>query len=129
LRDRLIEAILSRIGDTYLNGHPTLRLPNNVNISFQNVEGEAILLNLDLLGVAASSGSACASGSDEPSHVLLATGLPPERARSSLRFSVGPANTDEDVDYVLSVLPGIVERLRAMSPLATVDERNRGTNV
>ena len=129
LRDRLIEAILSRIGDTYLNGHPTLRLPNNVNISFQNVEGEAILLNLDLLGIAASSGSACASGSDEPSHILLATGLPPERARSSLRFSVGPANTDEDVDYVLSVLPGIVERLRAMSPLATVDERNRGTNV
>ena len=129
LRDRLIEGMLSGIDDTYLNGHPTLRLPNNVNISFQSVEGEAILLNLDLVGVVASSGSACASGSDEPSHVLLALGLPPERAHGSLRFSVGPANTDEDVDYVLSVLPGIVERLRAMSPLATVDEQNRGADV
>ncbi len=129
LRDRLIEGILSRIDDAYLNGHPTLRLPNNVNISFQNVEGEAILLNLDLLGVVASSGSACASGSEEPSHVLLAIGVPPERARGSLRFTVGADSTDEDVDYVLSVLPGIVERLRAMSPLAPVDEQNRGPDV
>jgi len=129
LREHLIEGMLSRIDDAYLNGHPTLRLPNNANISFQSVEGEAIVLNLDLLGVAASSGSACASGSEEPSHVLLAIGLSPDRARGSVRFTVSPANTGEDVDYVLSVLPGIVERLRAMSPLATVDERSRGADV
>lgn len=129
LRDRLIEGILTRIEDTYLNGHPTLRLPNNANISFRYVEGEAILLNLDLQGVAASSGSACTAGTEEPSHVLLATGISPEMAHSSLRFSVGPANTDDDIEYVLSVLPGIVERLRAMSPLVAARERNGGNDV
>jgi len=129
LRDRLIEGILTRIEDTYLNGHPTLRLPNNVNISFRYVEGEAILLNLDLQGVAASSGSACTAGTEEPSHVLLATGISPEMAHSSLRFSVGPANTDDEIEYVLSVLPGIVERLRAMSPLVAARERNGGNDV
>ncbi|MGB3129624.1 MAG: cysteine desulfurase NifS [Dehalococcoidia bacterium] len=129
LRDRLIEGILTRIEDTYLNGHPTLRLPNNANISFRYVEGEAILLNLDLQGVAASSGSACTAGTEEPSHVLLATGISPEMAHSSLRFSVGPANTDDDIEYVLSVLPGIVERLRAMSPLVAARERNGGKDV
>ena len=129
LRDRLIEGILTRIEDTYLNGHPTLRLPNNANISFRYVEGEAILLNLDLQGVAASSGSACTAGTEEPSHVLLATGISPEMAHSSLRFSVGPANTDDEIEYVLSVLPGIVERLRAMSPLVAAREWNGGNDV
>lgn len=129
LRDRLIDGILSRIGDTYLNGHPTMRLPNNANISFQYVEGESILLNLDLQGVAASSGSACTAGAEEPSHVLLAIGLSPELAHGSLRFSVGPANTDDDVEYVLSLLPGIIERLRAMSPLVAVKERMGGDDV
>ncbi len=129
LRDRLIEGILTRIEDTYLNGHPTLRLPNNANISFRYVEGEAILLNLDLQGVSASSGSACTAGTEEPSHVLLATGISPEMAHSSLRFSVGPANTDDEIEYVLSVLPGIVERLRAMSPLVAARERNGGNDV
>jgi cysteine desulfurase len=93
-----------------------------VNISFEYIEGESILLNLDLLGVAASSASACASESNDPSHVLLATGMSAARAHGSLRFTVSYANTDEDVDYVLSVLPGIVERLRAMSPLAALNE-------
>lgn len=129
LRDRLIEGILTQIEDTYLNGHPTLRLPNNANISFRYVEGEAILLNLDLQGVAASSGSACTAGTEEPSHVLLATGLSPEMAHSSLRFSVGPANDDDEVEYVLSVLPGIVERLRKISPLVAARERNGGNDV
>ncbi len=121
LRDRLIEGIGAAVKETYLNGHPVMRLPNNVNMSFRYVEGESILLNLDLAGVAASSGSACTSGSEEPSHVLVAIGLPPEIAHGSLRFTVGLSNTDEDVDYVLSVLPGIVGKLRAMSPLV----RNR----
>lgn len=129
LRDRLIEGILTRIEDTYLNGHPTLRLPNNANISFRYVEGESILLNLDLKGVAASSGSACTAGTEEPSHVLLATGLSHEMAHSSLRFTVGPANDDDEVEYVLSILPGIVERLRAMSPLVAAGERNGGDDV
>ena len=129
LRDRLIDGILTRIEGTSLNGHPTLRLPNNANISFRYIEGESILLNLDLLGVAASSGSACASEDEDPSHVLLAIGLPPEQAHGSIRFTLGRANTDEDIDYVLSILPGIVERLRAMSPLAAVAELNRGDNV
>lgn len=119
LRDRLIEGIKSCIGEVYLNGHPTQRLPNNANMCFQYVEGESILLSLDFLGVAASSGSACTSGSNDPSHVLVATGVPPELAHGSLRFTVGADNTDDDVDYVLSVLPDIVQRLRAMSPLAS----------
>ncbi|MEE8470464.1 MAG: aminotransferase class V-fold PLP-dependent enzyme [Dehalococcoidia bacterium] len=122
LRERLIKGILSQVGDAHLNGHPTLRLPNNVNVSFKYVEGEPILINLDLLGVAASSGSACASGGEEASHVLLAIGLPPEMAHSSLRLTIGPDNTDDDVDYVLSVLPDIVRRLRAMSPLGPKGE-------
>lgn len=127
LRDRLIEGIKSRISDVYLNGHPTLRLPNNVNMCFQYVEGESILLSLDMLGVAASSGSACTSGSNDPSHVLVAIGVPPELAHGSVRFTVGTDNTEEDVDYVLSVLPEIVQRLRAMSPLAAATVRERKT--
>ena len=122
LRDRLIEGILSSIPDTSLNGHPTRRLPNNVNISFNYIEGESILLNLDLLGISAASGSACASEVEEPSHVLTAMGIPAETAYGSVRFSLGSANSEEDVDYVISVLPGIVERLRAMSPLTATNE-------
>jgi cysteine desulfurase len=120
LRDRLREGIMSQIGGVYLNGHPVQRLPNNLNLSFQYVEGESILLHLDLLGIAASSGSACTTGSNDPSHVLVATRLPEELAHGSLRFTVGTDNTEEDVDYVLSVLPGIVQKLREMSPLASV---------
>jgi cysteine desulfurase len=117
LRDKFIAAILERIDDTQLNGHPTRRLPNNVNISVNFVEGEAILVHLDLEGICASTGSACSSGSMEASHVLLATGCPAELARGSVRFTMGRWTTEEDVQKVLGVLPGIVARLRAMSPL------------
>jgi cysteine desulfurase len=116
LRDRLIKGILDTIPDCRLNGHPTKRLPNNANFAFKGVEGESIVLNLDLIGIASSSGSACSSASLEPSHVLLALGLPPEICHGSLRLTLGKENTEEDVDYVLSVLPGIVSKLRAMSP-------------
>ncbi|MEM2914876.1 MAG: cysteine desulfurase NifS [Candidatus Bathyarchaeia archaeon] len=117
LRDRLINGILERIPDSQLNGHPNLRLPNNVNVSIKYVEGESMLLNLDLQGIAASTGSACSSGSLEPSHVLLAIGLSHEIAHGSLRFTLGRYTTEEDIDYVLKVLPEIVVKLRAMSPL------------
>ncbi|WP_282570126.1 cysteine desulfurase NifS [Methanoculleus sp. 7T] len=117
MRDRLIRGILDAVPDTRLNGHPTERLPNNVNVAFRYVEGESILLMLDALGVSASTGSACTSASLEPSHVLTACGLPPEHAHGSLRLTLGSGNTEDDVDYVLSVLPGVIERLRQMSPL------------
>jgi len=117
MRDRLIRKILETIPDTRLNGHPTERLPNNVNVAFRYVEGESILLMLDALGIAASTGSACTSASLEPSHVLTACGLPHEEAHGSLRLTLGSRNTDDDIDYVLSVLPGVIERLRAISPL------------
>ncbi len=116
LRDRLIEGLLA-IPEVRLNGHPTKRLPNNVNVSVRYIEGEALLLSLDLAGIGASSGSACTSGSLDPSHVLLAIGLPHEIAHGSLRLSLGDFNTDAEVDYVLTKLPEIVDRLRAMSPL------------
>ena len=116
LRDKLIEGIL-KIPQTRLNGDIEKRLPGNINISIRGVEGESLLLTLDLNGIAASSGSACTSGSLDPSHVLLAIGLPHEIAHGSLRLSINEENTEEDVDYILSVLPGIVKRLRAMSPL------------
>jgi cysteine desulfurase len=125
LRDHLREGIMSRIGEVHLNGHPAQRLPNNLSLSFQYVEGESILLHLDLLGIAASSGSACTTGSNDPSHVLVATRLPEELAHGSLRFTVGIDNTEEDVDYVLSVLPGIVQKLREMSPLTSAAVRNK----
>jgi cysteine desulfurase len=125
LRDHLREGIMSRIGEVRLNGHPAQRLPNNLSLSFQYVEGESILLHLDLLGIAASSGSACTTGSNDPSHVLVATRLPEELAHGSLRFTVGIDNTEEDVDYVLSVLPGIVQKLREMSPLTSAAVRNK----
>ena len=117
LRDRLIEGLLSGIPDVELTGHPTNRLPNSASFVFHGIEGEAILLNLDLQGVAASSGSACTSASLEPSHVLLAMQLPVEVCHGSLRLTLGKDNTAEDVDYVVSILPGIVEKLRAMSPM------------
>ena len=116
MRDRLIENLL-KISHTRLNGDPVKRLPGNVNISFEGVEGESLLLMLDMKGVCASSGSACTSGSLDPSHVLLAIGLPHEVAHGSLRLSLSDVNTEEDVDYILEVLPPIVERLRSMSPL------------
>jgi cysteine desulfurase len=119
LRDKLISGVLSRIKGAHLNGHPTLRLPNNANFSFEYVEGESILLNLDMMGVAGSSGSACTSASLEPSHVLMAMGIPVEVAHGSLRLTLGTGNTEEEVDHVVSILPGIVEKLRAMSPLAS----------
>ncbi|RKY61268.1 MAG: cysteine desulfurase NifS [Candidatus Latescibacterota bacterium] len=117
LRDRLIEGILERIDYVHLNGHPTRRLPNNVHISVEFVEGESMLLNLDLEGIAASTGSACSSGSLEPSHVLLAMGLSHELAHGSLRFTMGRWTAAGDVDRVLEVLPNVVSKLRAMSPL------------
>jgi len=117
LRDRLIDGILAEIPDTRLNGHRTERLPANVNVSVRYIEGESLLMRLDLAGVEGSSGSACTSGSLDPSHVLLAIGLPHEIAHGSLRLSLGIGNTEEDVDYVLKTLPGIVKDLRAMSPL------------
>jgi cysteine desulfurase len=117
LRDKLTEGLMERIDHIRLNGHPRKRLANNVNISVDFVEGESMLLSLDLEGVCASTGSACSSANLEPSHVLLALGLSPEQAHGSLRFTLGRENSEEDVERVLKVLPGIVARLRAMSPL------------
>jgi cysteine desulfurase len=117
LRDRLLKGIQQKIPHTHLNGHPEKRLPGNINISFEFIEGESILLWLDDEGICASTGSACTSGSLEPSHVLLATGLPVEISHGSLRLTLGTVNTDADVDYVLEVLPKIVSRLRELSPL------------
>jgi cysteine desulfurase len=116
LRDRLIKGLLE-IKDSYLNGHPVKRLPNNANVRFSYIEGESMILNLDMKGVAASTGSACSSTSLEPSHVLMAIGLKPEEAHGSLRLTLGRGNTQEDVDYVVSVLPEIVNKLRMISPL------------
>ena len=117
LRDRLIRGVLESIPDSRLTGHPTNRLPNSASFVFRGIEGESILLNLDMEGICASSGSACTSASLEPSHVLLALGLPHEVAHGSLRLTLGRSNTEEQVDRVLEVLPGIVQKLRAMSPL------------
>lgn len=116
LRDRLIKGITKKIDHTRLNGHPTKRLPGNANFCFEFIEGESMLLSLDMEGVAASSGSACTSGSLEASHVLLSIGLPPEIAHGSLRLTLGKDNTNEEIDYVISILPGIIEKLRALSP-------------
>ncbi len=120
LRNSLIQGIQERIDRVHLNGHPTLRLPNNVNFSFEGVEGEPILLGLDFAGTAASSGSACTSGALEPSHVLLALGLPADLAQASLRLTLGKDNTQEEVEHVLRVLPDLVGRLRAMPSLSHV---------
>ena len=120
LRDRIVEAMLERLDGVRLNGHPARRLPNNVNLSFDRVEGEPILLGLDLAGISASSGSACSSASLEPSHVLTALGLTAEQAQGSLRLTLGNDNTEEDVDYLLDVLPGLVQKLRGMPSLSGV---------
>lgn len=117
MRDRMIEGILSGIPEARLNGHPQKRLPGNVNVSVRYVEGESLLLNLDFKGIAASSGSACTSGSLDPSHVLLAIGLSHETAHGSLRFSLSEENTEQEVDQVVRALSEITERLRRMSPL------------
>jgi len=115
LRDRLYEGLVGRIDHIHLNGHPTRRLPGTLDVSFEYIEGEGIIMGLDLAGVAVSSGSACTSGSLEPSHVLLAMGIHPAVAQGSIRFSLGRENTEADVDTVIETLPPIVERLRAMS--------------
>lgn len=120
LRDRIVEAMLERLEGVRLNGHPARRLANNVNFSFDRVEGEPILLGLDLAGISASSGSACSSASLEPSHVLTALGLTAEQAQGSLRLTLGKDNTEEDVDYLLDVLPGLVRKLRGMPSLSGV---------
>jgi len=116
LRDKLEDFILHNISNAYLNGHPTERLPNTLSVSFEYIEGEAILLDLDRLGICASSGSACTSGSLEPSHVLRAMGVPFTCAHGSVRFSLSRYNTEDDVDYVIEHLPSVINRLRELSP-------------
>jgi cysteine desulfurase len=117
MRDLLIAELQSEIKDTYLNGHPEWRLPNNINVSIFGIEGESILLNLDLQGICVSTGSACSSTSMQASHVLLAMGVLPEFARCSLRISTGRWTTDEEIERLMQILPPVVKRLRAMSPL------------
>jgi cysteine desulfurase len=117
LRDKLIEGLIKPIPYAFLNGHPTKRLPDNVSVRYNFIEGESMLLGLDLAGVAASSGSACTTKTLEPSHVLMATGLQHVEAHGSLMFTLGRQNTEEEVDYVVESMPGIVKRLRAISPL------------
>jgi len=117
LRDKLIEGVLKAVPESYLNGHPTERLPNNANIRFSYIEGEALLLSLSDLGISVSSGSACVAKTLEPSHVLRALGLKHEEAHGSLVFTLGKSNREENVEYVVQSLPGVVKRLRAMSPL------------
>lgn len=126
VRDYLIDRILKEIPYVRLNGHRTKRLPNNTNISIQFIEGESLLIMLDMAGICASSGSACTSGSLDPSHVLLAIGLPHEIAHGSLRLTIGYENTKEDMDYVIEKLKEIVERLRNMSPLYEDFIKNNG---
>lgn len=117
LRDKFIQGVLERIPESHLNGHPTKRLPNNVNVRFNYIEGESLILSLDMEGVACSSGSACTSKTLQPSHVLLATGLKHEEAHGSLLSTLGKQNTKDDIKYILELLPGIVRRLRQISPL------------
>lgn len=125
LRNRLIDGLL-KIPSSRLNGDRDVRLPGNVNISFEGVEGESLLLYLDMKGVSASSGSACTSGSLDPSHVLLAIGLPHEVAHGSLRLSLCESNTEEEIDYIINSVPEIIERLRSMSPLWERIQKERG---
>ncbi|MEG1870710.1 MAG: aminotransferase class V-fold PLP-dependent enzyme, partial [Peptostreptococcaceae bacterium] len=128
LRIRLIDGILDAIPYTRLNGSMEYRLPGNVNFSFEFIEGEGILLMLDMLGIAASSGSACTSGSLDASHVLMAIGLPHEIAHGSLRLSIGDFTTKEDIDYIIEKLPAVIERLRSMSPLYDQVKKERAMN-
>ncbi len=125
LRVKLIDGILEKIPYTRVNGSMEDRLPGNVNFSFEFIEGEGILLMLDMLGIAASSGSACTSGSLDPSHVLMAIGLPHEIAHGSLRLSIGDLTTVDDIDYIIEQLPAIIERLRSMSPLYDAAMKNK----
>ena len=118
LRDKIITEITENINDSFLNGHPTQRLPNNVNLGFKYIEGESIVFDLDMEGIAVSTGSACSSKSLEPSHVLVAIGLKPEEIHGSLRVSMGRFTTEEEIDYFLEKVPPVVERLRKMSPLS-----------
>ena len=129
LRDRLISGVLEQIPDSRLNGHPEKRLTGNFNVSFEFIEGESMLLWLDDEGICASTGSACTSGSLEPSHVLLATGLPVEISHGSLRLTLGDTNTEEEVDIVLETLPKIVKKLRDMSPLSRNNGKKGGCDV
>jgi len=122
LRDKLIQEVMDKIPDVRLTGHPTKRLPNHVSFCFEYIEGESMLLSMDMKGIAASSGSACTSGSLEPSHVLLAMGIPHELAHGSIRLTLGRDNTVADVDYFIENMVPIVERLRAMSPLNPENE-------
>ncbi len=115
LRDKIIKEVL-KIDKAFLTGHAEKRLPNNASFYFSLIEGESIILQLDLAGIAASTGSACSSKSLEPSHVLLAIGLEPEQAHGSLRISLGRQTTDEEVDYFLKVLPDVIKKLRKISP-------------
>ena len=117
MRDRIIDGIVQNIPHVLVNGDREKRLPGNINICFEGIEGESLLLRLDLEGICASSGSACTSGSLDPSHVLLAIGLPKEVAHGSLRLTLDEENTEQEVDYLLKVLPGIVSGLRDMSPV------------
>jgi cysteine desulfurase len=117
LRDRLITELKRRIPKTHLNGHPAKRLPNNVNLRFDGIEGESILMMLNLHGIAAATGSACSSRTLSPSHVLLAMGIPPEKVHGSLRLSLGRWTREEDIERVIETLPKIVKRLRTLSPV------------
>jgi len=117
IRDKLIKMVLAKVPHSYLNGHPTMRLANNANLRFSYIEGESLILGLDMHGIQVSSGSACTSKTLQPSHVLTSIGLPHEDAHGSLVFTLGKQNKAEDVDYTLSVLPDVVKRLRALSPL------------
>jgi cysteine desulfurase len=123
LRDKMIEGLLNPIPHSFLNGHQTKRLPNNVAVRFSFIEGESLLLDLDMQGVAASSGSACTAKTLEPSHVMGAIGLKHEEAHGSLLFTLGKRNTEEEVDYVIRIMPDIVGRLREMSPLTPQELR------
>jgi cysteine desulfurase len=123
LRDRLIKGLLDQVSDIRLNGHPEKRLPNNCSLIVKYVEGEAMLLKLDELGIETSTGSACSSGTSEPSHVIVGIGTPPEECHGSLRLSVGRLTTEADIDYVLAELPRVVAELRSMSPVYQADRR------
>ena len=116
LRDKLIKVVLEQIPGSHLNGHPEKRLPNNANFWFEFIEGESMVIQLDLLGISASTGSACSSAKLEPSHVLLAIGLKPKEAHGSLRLSLGRWTKEKDIDYVLKVLPEVIKKLRKISP-------------
>ncbi len=129
LRDRLIKGILSGASGIKLNGHPVRRLPGNVNVSVEYIEGESMVLHLDAAGVAASSGSACSSSDLRPSHVLLAMGLSHKLAHGSLRFSLGKDTTEREIDRVLTVLPGVIGRLRAISPLVVKEKEGEPAGV